>query len=188
MKSFIVATWNLICHMKSLLSSCHMISLLLSLSHEIIVVKLSHEIIVVYLSHWNHCCQVADIFVIWYHCWSQLSHETIVTVPHCHKKWNHSFWSQCVSGSIVVTTLDSGPGGSWFESRVGANHSMRLDRLHRAYPSLHPFGVVTLGTSPVEHQDSDWVWYRIDSCNCWTVFAGRQLCHNWSIQRYSRMG
>ena len=27
---------------------------------------------------------------------------------------------QC-SGSIVVTTLDSGPGGSWFESSVGAN-------------------------------------------------------------------
>ena len=24
------------------------------------------------------------------------------------------------SGSVVVTTLDSGPGGSWFESRVGA--------------------------------------------------------------------
>ena len=25
------------------------------------------------------------------------------------------------SGSIVVTTLDCGPGGAWFESRVGAN-------------------------------------------------------------------
>ena len=25
------------------------------------------------------------------------------------------------SGSIVVTTLDCGPGGSWFESRVGVN-------------------------------------------------------------------
>ena len=25
------------------------------------------------------------------------------------------------SGSIVVATLDSGPGGSWFESRVDAN-------------------------------------------------------------------
>ena len=25
------------------------------------------------------------------------------------------------SGSIVVTTLDCGPGGSWFESRVGNN-------------------------------------------------------------------
>ena len=25
------------------------------------------------------------------------------------------------SGSIVVTTLDCGPGGSWFEFRVGAN-------------------------------------------------------------------
>ena len=25
------------------------------------------------------------------------------------------------SGSIVVTTLDCGPGGPWFKSRVGAN-------------------------------------------------------------------
>ena len=47
------------------------------------------------------------------------------------------------SGSIVATTLDSGPGGSWFESRVGANILWGyIDRLHRAYPSLHPFGVV----------------------------------------------
>ena len=45
------------------------------------------------------------------------------------------------SGSIVVTTLDCGPRGSWFESRVGAN-ILRLDRLHRGYPSLHLFGVV----------------------------------------------
>ena len=29
-------------------------------------------------------------------------------------------WRVC-SGSIVVTTLDCGPGGSRFESRVGAN-------------------------------------------------------------------
>ena len=47
------------------------------------------------------------------------------------------------SGSIMVTTLDCGPGGSWFESRSsGCQYSMWLDRLHRAYPSLHPFGVV----------------------------------------------
>ena len=34
------------------------------------------------------------------------------------------FWSvteTVCSGSIVVTTLDCGPRGSWFESRVGAN-------------------------------------------------------------------
>ena len=45
-------------------------------------------------------------------------------------------------GSIVVTTLDSGPGGPGFESRVGANilwGSIDCTGLTRA---LHPFGVV----------------------------------------------
>ena len=46
------------------------------------------------------------------------------------------------SGSMVVTTH-----GLWtrrFLVRVssGRQYSMRLDRLHRAYPSLYPFGVV----------------------------------------------
>ena len=42
----------------------------------------------------------------------------------------------------MVENLDCGPGGSRFESRLSDNNSMRLDRLHGAYPSLHPFGVV----------------------------------------------
>ena len=42
------------------------------------------------------------------------------------------------SGSIiVVTTLDCWPGGSWFEL-VPIFYETR----HRAYPSLHPLGVV----------------------------------------------
>ena len=72
--------------------------------------------------------------------------------------WNHGYicgWPMLryklyivCSGSIVVTTLD------WWTQRFlvrvpsGCQYSMRLDRLHRAYPSLHIF----------EHQDSDWVW------------------------------
>ena len=47
-------------------------------------------------------------------------------------------YSVC-SGSIVVTTLDSGPGGSWFESRVGANilwDSIDCTGLNRAFIPL----------------------------------------------------
>ena len=34
---------------------------------------------------------------------------------------NIIYISQVCSGSVVVTTLDCGPRGSWFKSRVGAN-------------------------------------------------------------------
>ena len=34
---------------------------------------------------------------------------------------DHHFEHILVPGSIVVTTLEFGPGGSWFESRVSAN-------------------------------------------------------------------
>ena len=91
------------------------------------------------------------------------------------------------SGSIVVNTLESGPGDSWFESRVGGGcqYSMRLDRLHRAYPSLHPFGVVQWYQSCRTSRQRLGV-NRIDSCNFELCSQG-QLCIL-SIQRYSRMG
>ena len=45
----------------------------------------------------------------------------------------------CCNRSIVATALD--PEVPRSGSR-GCQHSMRLNRLPRAYPSLHPFGVV----------------------------------------------
>ena len=42
--------------------------------------------------------------------------------PNGSLVWRYSLrYSQVCSGSIVVTTLDCGPGGSWLESRVGTN-------------------------------------------------------------------
>ena len=59
-------------------------------------------------------------------------------------------------GSIVVTTLDCGPGGSWFESRVCAN-IYEAQSTAQGLPEPSSLRGSTLGTSPVEHQDSDWV-------------------------------
>ena len=90
------------------------------------------------------------------------------------------------SGSIVVTTLDCGPGGSWFESRCGCQYSMRLDRLDRAYPSLHPFGVVhwvpvLLNIETATECESN------RQLQLWTVFPGT-VVNKYQFQRYSRMG
>ena len=78
--------------------------------------------------------------------------------------------SPVCSGSIVVTTLDCGPRGSWFKSRVGTNI---LWGLRRAYPSLHSFGVVhwvpvlsNIKTATGSGCESN------RQLQLWTVFAG----------------
>ena len=66
-----------------------------------------------------------------------LSEKSRCLFPHT---WGQGSHAVC-SGSIVVTTLDCGPGGSWFESRVGANILWgSIDGT--GLTSLHPFGVV----------------------------------------------
>ena len=88
------------------------------------------------------------------------------------------------SGSIVVTTLDC---GRRFLVRVpsGCQYSMRLDRLHRAYPSLHPFGVVHW--VPVLSNIKTATGCESNrQLQLWTVFAGT-VVNNYQ-QRYSRMG
>ena len=63
-------------------------------------------------------------------------------------------WMNVCSGSIVVTTLDPevpGSGPEWvlifYEARSTA----------QGLPEPSSLRGSTLGTSPVEHQDSDWV-------------------------------
>ena len=64
---------------------------------------------------------------------------------------------------------------------------MRLDRLHRALiPEPSSLRGSTLGTSPVEHQDSELGVNQIDSCNFELCSQG-QLCITIN-SRYSRMG
>ena len=73
-------------------------------------------------------------------------------------------WYVC-SGSIVVTTLDCGPMQRFpVQVPSGCQYSMRLDRLHRAYPSLHPFGVVHWVQSCRTSRQRLGV-NQIDSCN-----------------------
>ena len=61
----------------------------------------------------------------------------------------------------MVTTLDCEPGGLWFKSEWV---SMRLDRLHRAYPSFHSFGVVHW-VPVLSNTKTPTGVNRIDSCN-----------------------
>ena len=100
--------------------------------------------------------------------------------------WMVTWSTKLCSGSIVVTTLDCGPGGSWFESWVGANilwGSIDCTELTRA---IIPLGIV------------HWVpvLSNIKTANgcesnrqlqLWTVFAWT-VVYILSIQRYSRMG
>ena len=78
------------------------------------------------------------------------------------------FYYEC-SGSIVVTTLNCGPGGPWFRSRVGANILWVLidcTGLSRAFiPS-----VWYIGTRWAEHKGCIWCmqihWCKfIDGCS-----------------------
>ena len=46
------------------------------------------------------------------------------------------------SGSVVVTAYDSESGRPGSNPEWGLIYAMRLRSLHRAYPSLHPSGVV----------------------------------------------
>ena len=53
---------------------------------------------------------------------------------------SHLYQNLC-SGSVVVTTYDFESGGPGSSPEWG-QYTIRLRSLHRAYSSLHPFGVV----------------------------------------------
>ena len=59
------------------------------------------------------------------------------------------------SGGVVVTAYDF-ESGRWGSNLEWDQHTIRLRSLHRAYPSLHPFGVVH--------------WYQ-SSCTSWLMVA-----------------
>ena len=87
---------------------------------------------------------------------------------------------RCLCAAVVYSGYYSGLWTRRFLVRVpsGCQYSMRLDRLHMAHPSLHPFGVVHW--VPVLSniaQDSDCYMgvNRIDSCNFELCSQG-QLC------------
>ena len=44
-------------------------------------------------------------------------------------------------------------------------YTIRLRSLHRAYPSLHPFGGSTLVTRAAEHKGCNWAFKLTDSCS-----------------------
>ena len=68
----------------------------------------------------------------------------------------------------------------------GCQYSMRLDRLHRAYPSLHPFGVVHW--VPVLSNIKTATGCESNrQLQLWTVFAGT-VVYDYQYSRYSRMG
>ena len=65
------------------------------------------------------------------------------------------------SGSVVVTTYDfesGGPGSSPEWGPIYYQYTMRLRSLNRAYPSLHPFGVVHWVPEQLnsEHKGCNW--------------------------------
>ena len=86
-----------------------------------------------------------------------------IRVPR--KNHHGCLWIVVCSGSIVVTTLDSGPGGPGFESRVGANILWGSIGLHRAYPSHHPFGVVHWVPEQLNIKDVTGACKLIDGCS-----------------------
>ena len=86
--------------------------------------------------------------------------------------------AQCsvCSGSIVVTTLDSWTQRFPVQVRSGCQYSMRLDRLHRAYPSLHPFGVVHSVPVAVEHARQRLGVNRMGSCKFELMVRSLKSC------------
>ena len=73
------------------------------------------------------------------------------------------------SGSIVVTTLDCGPGGPKSQVPSGCQYSTRLDRLHRANPGFHPFGVV-------HRYQSSWTFKAVTGACKWIDGCSQELC------------
>ena len=113
-----------------------------------------------------HIWRGVDMIHIWrgvdmIHIWRgvDMIHICIMPTPLCSV-------SIVCSGSIVVTTLDSGPGGSWFESRVGANilwGSIDCTGLTRLF-FLNTLGISVWTSRPATGCE----WHR----QIGTVFAG----------------
>ena len=84
---------------------------------------------------------------------------------------------------LIMCAAGSYYSGLWTHDVPGSNPlsgcqiiaACRLDRLHRAYPSLHPYRGRTLGTSPVEASRQRLGVNRIDSWNFELCSEG-QLC------------